>query len=82
MSQSNGQTNDLISLSYKNIFRTFLFWPRIFRLLWDTHPSFLIAILITNLLKGAIPAVILLTTRELINSVVAGASGEAFNLFL
>ncbi|KJD37684.1 ABC transporter ATP-binding protein [Paenibacillus sp. ICGEB2008] len=78
MSQSKGQTNDLVSLSYQNIFRTFLFWPRIFRLLWDTHPTFLIAILITNLLKGAVPAVILLATRELINSVVAGASGGSF----
>ncbi|TKH43491.1 ABC transporter ATP-binding protein [Paenibacillus terrae] len=78
MSQSNGQKNDLVSLSYKNIFRTFLFWPRIFRLLWDTHPAFLIAILITNLFKGAIPAVILLATRELINSVVGGVSGGSF----
>lgn len=70
--------DDYVSFSSRNILRTFLFWPRIFKLLWETHAAYLIGILIVSLLKGILPAIVLIATRELINSVVGGVSAGDF----
>lgn len=70
LSPDTTMKDDYVSFSSKNILRTFLFWPRIFKLLWETHAAYLIGILIVSLLKGILPAVVLIATRELINSVI------------
>lgn len=74
--------DDFVSFSFRNILRTFVFWPRIFGLLWETHSVYLIAVLVANLLKGIVPALILISTKNLINSLVAGVSGGALNVVI
>lgn len=76
--QTKEAKDELVSVSLGNVFRTFRFWPRIFRLLWEAHPGYLAGILAANLLKGVIPAVVLFATKTLINSIVSGVSGESF----
>ncbi|MDR9857740.1 ABC transporter ATP-binding protein [Paenibacillus sp. VCA1] len=78
LSPDTSMKDDYVSFSSKNIFRTFLFWPRIFKLLWETHAPYLMGILFVSLLKGVLPAVVLIATRELINHVVGGVSKGDF----
>lgn len=59
----------LISIS--NILRSFRFWPRITRLLWNTHAPYLIIILALNLFRGISPVIVLLLTQNLINCITA-----------
>ncbi|MGO4791288.1 ABC transporter ATP-binding protein [Paenibacillus sp. 2KB_20] len=82
LSPDTNMKDEYVSFSSKNIFRTFLFWPRIFKLLWETHAGYLIGILVSNLFKGILPAIALLATRELINSVVASVPQGEFRPIL
>lgn len=60
---------ELQLMSLKNILRSFSFWPRVFHILWKTHPLYFIVILIINIIKGLITSIQLLTIQLLINSV-------------
>ncbi|MDX8365446.1 ABC transporter ATP-binding protein [Cytobacillus sp. IB215665] len=63
---------DYTSLNWKNIFRSFSYWPRVFQLLWTTKKSYFLVILCLTLLKGLFPVFTLLATQELINSIAIG----------
>jgi ABC-type multidrug transport system fused ATPase/permease subunit len=62
------QSKNQVSLT--NVFRAFRYWPRIFQLLWQTKPAYLTGILVLTVLQGVVPVLSLLTTQELVNSIV------------
>lgn len=57
------------SLKISEVYKSFKFLPRVFRLFWKTHPLYFILILILNGIQGFIPAGILLATQHLINQI-------------
>ncbi|MGM7684182.1 ABC transporter ATP-binding protein [Cytobacillus sp. Hm23] len=59
-------------LNIKNIFRSFSYWPRVFKLLWETKKSYFVAILTLSLFQGVSPVLSLLATQHLINSIATG----------
>lgn len=71
---------EMVNLS--NILRSFRYWPRMFKLLWRTHPLYLSLILVLNIVKGLIPAVSLLATQHLINSVMYSQTAGSFQVVL
>ncbi|MDQ0417447.1 ATP-binding cassette subfamily B protein [Croceifilum oryzae] len=80
---------ELEDISLSNILRSITYWPRIFRLLWETHKGYLLIIAAINILQGLTPVVALLATTELINSVAKShqqgtfeAIGWAFGVYV
>jgi len=59
--------SSLISVS--NILQSFRYWPRVTRLLWQTHARGLLIILALNLFRGVSPIIVLLLTQNLINRI-------------
>ncbi|TKI99916.1 hypothetical protein FC695_22855, partial [Bacillus cereus] len=57
------------SVSLQNIIFAFSYWPRIFLFLWRANYVYLIFILLISLCRGLIPAVLLLATQNIVNSV-------------
>lgn len=72
---------DLRIISMTNIIQSFRYWPRIFRLLWKTDSKKLIAIMSLNLLQGISPVIILILTKDLINSITYSWT-QGFNVIL
>ncbi|MBD8500853.1 ABC transporter ATP-binding protein [Paenibacillus arenosi] len=62
-----------------NIVRSFKLLPRVFKILWETHHFYFLTILILNVVKGLIPAALLLATQNLINSVVIAHGNSVFD---
>lgn len=56
-------------LSIKNIFESFKYWPRIFKLLWETHKGYFFLVISLNILRGLLPALLILSTQLLVNYV-------------
>lgn len=56
-------------MSIANILKSFRYWPRIIGLLWATDAKSLIAIMILNLFHGISPIIVLILTKDLINSI-------------
>lgn len=73
--------NDKTKLTFKEVFISFKYWPRVFRLLWGIDKKAIIIILICVSFSGAIPALILLANQYLINSIQIGW-GQGFNIVL
>ncbi|MBJ8031168.1 ABC transporter ATP-binding protein [Bacillus pseudomycoides] len=65
-------------LNISQVFRSFKFLPRVFHLLWKTHPAFFILVLFINGLQGFIPAAMLLATQKLINTVALSQNESNF----
>lgn len=63
-------------VSWKNIFRSFSYWPRVFKLLWATKKSYFIIILVLNIIMGFAPVLTLLATQELINTIATNIGGS------
>ncbi|WP_281818870.1 ABC transporter ATP-binding protein [Vallitalea longa] len=72
---------DLRIISMDNIIKSFRYWPRIIRLLWNTDWKKLIAIMSLNLLQGISPVIILILTKDLINSITYSWT-KGFNVIL
>lgn len=62
-----------------NIIRSFKLLPRVFKILWETHRLYFLIILTLNVIKGLIPAALLLATQNLINSVVTAQGNSTFD---
>jgi len=60
---------DTSIISISNILKAFRYWPRIFKLLWNTSPIGFICIMILNLFHGISPIIVLLLTERMINSI-------------
>ncbi|TCP70596.1 ABC transporter ATP-binding protein [Baia soyae] len=80
---------ELEDISLSNILRSIQYWPRVFRILWETHKAYLLIIAVINILQGLTPVVALLTTTQLINSVAKShqqgtfeAIGWAFAIYV
>lgn len=58
-------------MSINNVLRSFRYWPRIFRLLWETKSTYFVAITILSVFNGLMPVSILLALQSLINSIVS-----------
>ncbi|ASS74687.1 ABC transporter ATP-binding protein [Tumebacillus algifaecis] len=63
----SGQDQESVTL--RGVFQAFIYWPRIFRLLWSVDRGMLISLLGWQLLQGIAPVAMLLATTHLINSV-------------
>lgn len=61
-------------ISFKKVFESFKYWPKIFKLLYNINKKYLILIFILNIIIGIIPAINLLVTQKLINSIVIVSS--------
>lgn len=59
-------------VSLANVFRAFRYWPRVFRLLWETRRLYLVWLMLLTVLQGLMPVLTLLATQALINAVVTG----------
>lgn len=70
------QEETLQTMSLRNVFRSFRFWPRIFQLLWKAHPGYLILILSLNILQGFLPVLVIMATQELVNGIVISWKGD------
>lgn len=65
---STSKPQEVVTL--RNVFQAFIFWPRIFRLLWSVDRFTLLSLLFLQLLQGVAPVAALLVTTQLINSVM------------
>ncbi|WP_128896106.1 ABC transporter ATP-binding protein [Longirhabdus pacifica] len=63
-------------VSLRNILKSFRYWPRVIRLLWDTNAKGLITILILNLFQGISPIIVLILTKNIINAITASWSTD------
>lgn len=52
-----------------SVMRSFRYWPRIFRLLWESHRGYFFLVIVLNVIKGMIPAVLIIATERLISAV-------------
>lgn len=62
--------------------KSFQYWPRIFKLLWDINSQGLLRILFINILHGLTPIGILLATQELINTVTEKSNQDFSQVLL
>ncbi|WP_106766271.1 ABC transporter ATP-binding protein [Paenibacillus faecalis] len=69
---------EILHFKIINIIRSFKLLPRVFKILWETHKVYFLIILILNVIKGLIPAALLLATQNLINSVVIAQDSGNF----
>ncbi|MDH4423995.1 ABC transporter ATP-binding protein [Bacillus cereus] len=69
----------LETLSILNVWRSFRFWPQVFGLLWGTQKFYLLIILITTGLQGITPAIILICTQNIVNSVIKAQATNSFD---
>jgi len=68
-------------ISVANVLQSFRFWPRVFRMLWQTHASLLIVIMALTVFRGVSPIITLLLTQNLINS-ITDSWGNGFEVLL
>lgn len=64
--------NSNTNLTFKEIFTSFKYWPRVFQLLWNINKKALISIMIFTIIGGLFPALLLLANQFLINSIAIG----------
>src|SRR5262249_7128182 len=77
------EENELPIISnLSDVLRSFKSWPRIFRILWKTNSLYLSIILFLNILKGLLPAISLVATERLINSVVLGQELGSYKMII
>ncbi|MFS0882372.1 ABC transporter ATP-binding protein [Metabacillus niabensis] len=57
-------------VSFQNIIFAFSYWPRIFRYLWESNPVHFISILIISLSNALIPAMLLVATQNIVNTII------------
>ncbi|MBZ5482917.1 ABC transporter ATP-binding protein [Bacillus sp. T_4] len=62
------------NISLKEILNSFMFWPKIFKLLWNIDKKPMLFIIILTILEGLIPPSLLLVNKQLINNVQVGIS--------
>jgi ABC-type multidrug transport system fused ATPase/permease subunit len=66
--QASTQSEKPVSL--KNIVFAFSYWPRIFKILWNANSLHFLLILIFNITRGVIPALLLLASQSIVNTIV------------
>jgi len=71
---SNIPKSDDKYMSLKGIIDTLKYWPRVFRLLCQIDKTKVFIITLTSIILGALPAVILIITQKLVNSVMYNAN--------
>lgn len=60
------------SFKFSQVLQAFTGLPRVLRLVWSTQPLLTLALALLNLLRGATPAVSVIITKMVIDSVVRG----------
>lgn len=63
-----------------NVFHAFKYWPRIFRLLWQASPVYLVFVIVLSVVGGSLPVLVLLTQQELINAIVDNGLSAGYEL--
>ncbi|CUB13289.1 Lipid A export ATP-binding/permease protein MsbA [Bacillus cereus] len=61
-----------INLTFKEVYKSFKYWPKIFSLLWVVDRNAVVAIMFLNIIVGLLPAMLLLAHQFLINSITLG----------
>ena len=74
--------NNKYKIKVKDVMKSFQYWPRIFKLLWDINSQGLLRILFINILHGLTPIGILLATQELINTVTEKSNQDFSQVLL
>jgi ATP-binding cassette, subfamily B, bacterial NisT/SpaT len=69
-------------LSLRSIWLSFKLWPKIFKLLWNTNRLYFLFILFVSIIRGLLPACILLSTQFLINNVLRSIESKEIKLVL
>jgi len=67
---------DQEEINFRKVFETFTYWPKILKLLYKINKKYLIVIILLNVIVGIVPAINLLVTQKLINSIII-ASGTS-----
>jgi ATP-binding cassette subfamily B protein len=75
MNFNNRNTTDK-HMSLEGVKETLKCWPRIFKLLWEIDKVKVIIITLTAIFLGVFPAIMLIITQNLINSVIYNANGD------
>lgn len=65
----------------KDIWQTFLYLPRIFRLLWNTNKKYLLIITTVSIINGLVPVLTLKASQNLINTIQTSLVGQ-FNVVI
>lgn len=74
--QASTQSEKTVSL--RNIVFAFSYWPRIFKILWNANPLHFLLILIFNITSGLIPALLLLASQNIVNTIVKMQETDSF----
>ncbi|WP_107839081.1 ABC transporter ATP-binding protein [Metasolibacillus meyeri] len=70
------------SINVRNILFTFSYWPRIFKMLWKANPIYFLSIWFFSIGRGMLPALTLLATQQVVNTVVTLESNTSFNVVM
>ncbi|MEN8906532.1 MAG: ABC transporter ATP-binding protein [Clostridiales bacterium] len=73
---SNNNNNLDKNMSLQGVKETIKCWPRIFKILWEIDRAKVLVITFTTIILGALPAIILVITQNLVNSVIYNENGN------
>ncbi|MCF3944249.1 ABC transporter ATP-binding protein [Oceanobacillus alkalisoli] len=70
------------SISIRSIIFTFSLWPRIFNILWKANQFYFFCILVLSISRGLMPALTLIATQQVVNTIVLNNQTSEFNIVL